>query len=345
MPIISFNMDTVLETGFNVTTIIKETAFLSAGWNMAADGDGARSKGFVYGTVLGGIFQRTPQVVNTELYIAPEASVDATGDLSAIEIGNAFGHAIVNDGRIGGLAKIGIEFDHSSVGGPGTSSVTNTGTIRGVVDGILGLSFAGSSPAIVNILNMGEISSPGDAIDISRGRVDNKGTIIGDIAFRLPGDSVLVNTGTILGDVLSAAPQSNVLIDSRQGILVGKITTSGGADKIYGSAGDDTIASGDGNDRINGHLGADDMDGGNGNDIYTIEDGGDVVTDSAGTDTIRSFISIDLTDGDTVKGTIELLRLMGEADLRAAGTDGTDQLQGNVGDNELLGAGQRRTGG
>ena len=120
----------------------------------------------------------------------------------------------------------------------------------------------------------------------------------------------------------------------------------GGADRIGGGAGDDKLSGGGGRDVMNGGGGADflvgglDDDrliGGKGDDRFLVDSAGDEVIEKAGggDDMILSLIDV------RIASHVERLLLLGDADLTARGSSGTDSLLGNVGSNRLFGGGGR----
>jgi Ca2+-binding RTX toxin-like protein len=112
-----------------------------------------------------------------------------------------------------------------------------------------------------------------------------------------------------------------------------------GNDLLFGSSGDDTLSGGDGNDRLDGGDGNDVLDGGLGNDRYIIYEAGDVIrgevgySQGGGIDTVESWISYFLPSN------VEILRLMGTANLNGAGGFAPEALVGQAGDNVLDGGG------
>lgn len=111
------------------------------------------------------------------------------------------------------------------------------------------------------------------------------------------------------------------------------MTGGAGNDQLNGAAGDDTLAGGEGNDRLNGGTGGDAMNGGGGDDTYIIDHAADGITDSAGLDTVLSYVAASLA------GSVEILRLLGTADLDGSGNALNNHLYGNAGNNVLNGYG------
>jgi Ca2+-binding RTX toxin-like protein len=106
-----------------------------------------------------------------------------------------------------------------------------------------------------------------------------------------------------------------------------------GNDVLYGNEGADVLFGGEGNDQLSGGIGADFMAGGNGNDTYFVDDIDDIVFEiGTGIDTVASEISIySLSDN------IEILRLLGTADLDGIGNGLNNSIVGNAGNNYLFG--------
>ena len=204
---------------------------------------------------------------------------------------------------------------------------------------------------------------------------DGSGTAVKARAFSstgaASGDEILVNSvtngdqhgsiATTLADgrvVVTWTDGSNVLnsgVETRAQILdprtVG-VTVNGtsGPDKYVGSAFADTLNGGGGsddlrgnggNDVLNGGAGGDLLRGGAGNDTYVVDNSGDVVDESyagsSGVDTVRSSISLSLSDAVHIKGGVENLTLLGAANLNATGNTLANILTGNVGNNLLDG--------
>lgn len=142
------------------------------------------------------------------------------------------------------------------------------------------------------------------------------------------------NGGDAGRDILARTYQLDALSNPGQ-------TFSGdsAANTLTGGSGDDTLNGGDGRDRLDGGQGADVMNGGTGNDTYFIDSVADRIigeigfSQGGGIDTIYSEVSY------TQPQNVELLRLVGDADLHATGNDAPGTLVGNAGDNRLVGRG------
>jgi trimeric autotransporter adhesin len=158
--------------------------------------------------------------------------------------------------------------------------------------------------------------------------VDHNGTpgndtIIGgatnDVMFGLGGNDVLTGFGD--GDILDGGA---------------------GNDSLDGGAMNDVLKGGAGNDTLIGGIGEDTMTGGAGNDVFFVDDVTDQAIEAAGggTDVIRTDVAgLSLADYDHV----ETLQLLGSAGLKASGSDRSDRLFGNIGNNLLFGAGGNDT--
>lgn len=162
------------------------------------------------------------------------------------------------------------------------------------------------------------------------------GTVDPDMPQVVPPDPPPPGPGDVLGspqnDVLTAPPGGAALYGQN-----GSDTLYGGsgADSLYGGAGDDWLYGGGGNDLLDGGTGRDRMQGGAGNDLYYVDNASDLVIEAAGggTDTVWAWVNF------TVPAHVEVLRLQGEADLAAVGTDSPEALVGQSGDNVLRGMG------
>jgi len=122
--------------------------------------------------------------------------------------------------------------------------------------------------------------------------------------------------------------------------LVGAAAINGAgnglANRIVGNAAANEISGGAGNDRLDGGEGADTMIGGLGNDVFVVDQAGDRIGEKAdeGTDTVEASISYSLTGQH-----VEILRLMGEANIDGTGNNQVNSLYGNAGNNRLDGKG------
>lgn len=310
-----------------VSTTTGDLTYIYAGVTVAGDIDmrgGGSSGGNQQVIVNGTIFGRIDD------YITPTSAkdiitVNATGSITNYYFGAIMlagtGHRIVNRGEVTSTSGEAIYILGSSGDGTGGRTfITNTGVISGGGQGGDFAVIASSTTDGITLTNAGQITStPGFAVNLYGG-----------------GTGLIVNTGLMAGDV-NLGMTGGSLFDTRQGIVTGTITATGGDNTIYGSVSGDTITTGSGNDVIDGFGGADSMNGGGGDDTYYVDDAGDVVIDASGNDTIFSFISFDLSDSEVVQGKIETLRLAGSAAIDATGSNGIDLIIGNVARNVISG--------
>ncbi|MEK7343897.1 MAG: calcium-binding protein [Pseudomonadota bacterium] len=108
-----------------------------------------------------------------------------------------------------------------------------------------------------------------------------------------------------------------------------------GIEDLFGSAFNDVLIGDSGGNQIDGGAGADWMAGGAGDDLYLVDDAGDVVVEkrlSGGLDSVASAISYSLGG----KG-VEILGLLGTADINATGNGYDNLIVGNAGDNIING--------
>ena len=105
------------------------------------------------------------------------------------------------------------------------------------------------------------------------------GLIDGHIALGVTHDRV-ENAGTVVGDIYLGA--GNDLFDGRGGVRTGIVFGEAGNDTLRGGAGADRLYGGDGSDVLDGGAGRDMMYGGAGNDIYHVDHARDVISESGG---------------------------------------------------------------
>ncbi|MFB0873315.1 MULTISPECIES: calcium-binding protein [unclassified Sphingobium] len=108
-----------------------------------------------------------------------------------------------------------------------------------------------------------------------------------------------------------------------------------GIEDLTGSAFNDVLIGDSGGNQIDGGAGADWMAGGAGDDTYLVDDAGDVVVEklrSGGQDIVVSSISYSLGG----KG-VEILGLIGTADINATGNGYDNLIVGNDGNNIING--------
>jgi Ca2+-binding RTX toxin-like protein len=107
---------------------------------------------------------------------------------------------------------------------------------------------------------------------------------------------------------------------------------------LFGGAGADALIGGSGRDVLDGGTGNDTMSGGLGNDRYIVDSSGDVIlgeigySQGGGIDSVESWVSFALTSN------LEILRLLGSANINGTGTWAPEAIVGNSGNNILDGS-------
>mgnify|MGYP006285292699 CR=1 FL=1 len=261
--------------------------------------------------------------------------IGATGSInnywsSAIQMGGG-GHTIVNAGTISSMQYGTALYMLGTLGAYQSERITltNTGTISSI----------SQHPERTWADSTVYIQSTAGAT------LTNTGSILSSIGYAVAfysGEDSVTNHGLIQGGVLLG--DGNDWLDSRQGWITGIVLGGGGNDTVYGGKGDDTLVGDSGNDRIDGSIGADVMIGGAGDDIYFVDNSFDVVDEDNltwggdGSDTIKSAINFDLRNSEQVIGTIEKLVLTGTANIDGFGTNANETIEGNVGNNVLIGS-------
>jgi Ca2+-binding RTX toxin-like protein len=116
------------------------------------------------------------------------------------------------------------------------------------------------------------------------------------------------------------------------------VAVGGDSTLLQGLGGNDSLTGGKGADTLDGGTGSDSLVGGNGSDTYIVDSAKDVIVDIGGSDDrIQASISIDLNAA--AYAGIEHVTLTGTGALNATGTDLTNLLIGNAGNNILDGKG------
>ena len=171
--------------------------------------------------------------------------------------------------------------------------------------------------------------------------------------------------GSAFNDVLTGDSRNNVIIDgagndtlsggagtdlvsyanATAGVTVSLAITSaqktGGAgtdalsgfEDLTGSRFNDTLTGTSANNYLDGGVGADTLIGGAGNDVYLIDNAGDRVIEAAGggTDEIRAMATVVLA----ATSAVENIRLLGEGNINATGSNVANVIDGNVGRNVI----------
>jgi trimeric autotransporter adhesin len=148
------------------------------------------------------------------------------------------------------------------------------------------------------------------------------------------GDNVILQAGLTVQaatvaflhvDALGADPGVGAT-DSLNGTIVGLPFISGDVDS-------DTLIGTAGFDELDGGAGADVMIGGASSDDYFVDNAGDVVTENPGGGTDQVFPTINYT----LPSNVEMLMMLGNADLQGFGNAAGNSLIGNSGNNLLDG--------
>jgi len=155
-------------------------------------------------------------------------------------------------------------------------------------------------------------------------------------ADRLAPGQYATDTGLPAGGELTGTPQADRLAAGHGGQ---RVTGMAGDDVLTGNGGNDILIGGAGRDVLDGGAGRNTLEGGLGNDRYVIRSRLDLIQGEVGfslgggIDTVESWVSFTLTPN------LEVLRLMGLADLDGSGNAAPEVLVGNPGRNRLLGGG------
>ncbi|MDF8332263.1 calcium-binding protein [Novosphingobium cyanobacteriorum] len=162
----------------------------------------------------------------------------------------------------------------------------------------------------------------------------------------LPAVQAAVTSGTylqVVGAMASMFSANDVLrLSNERDVAKGY----GGNDVLFGNGGNDWLQGGEGNDRLYGGAGVDFLDGGAGNDRYYVDDPLDHVQendpqdddyrDQGGYDQVFSTASYSLGNGSSGMY-VEVLKLLGTADIDGTGNYRNNLLVGNEGANTLQG--------
>jgi Ca2+-binding RTX toxin-like protein len=192
---------------------------------------------------------------------------------------------VTNSGMVSGVQ--GIAFTGTS---SGTSRIMNYGTIIGEADGI----FRGAaSTNAMTILNTGLIQAGNGSGDFSFDAggssaavsIRNAGMMIGGISFGTGADRYVGLDGWLEGGISFGS--GNDVLDGRGARITGGIDGGAGNDTLTGTGGADTLTGGEGADRIAG---------GGGNDVFVFaspNNGADVITDFGSKAGNNDLIQID----------------------------------------------------
>ncbi|OJF93993.1 hypothetical protein [Pararhizobium antarcticum] len=197
-----------------------------------------------------------------------------TGTLAAlatIDLSKATASSLHNYGLIS--AK-GIAF----LGGSGTQSLFNSGTISGAID-------LGSGNDYFD-------GTAGKVIGTVSGGTGNDVFVISDAAIKLV-EKVGGGTDLVKSTVSFTLPD-NIENMTLNGTAAIKATGNGLANQIHGNSGANTIDGKAGNDTLWGHRGADLLTGGTGADqfVFATGDGKDTITDFAATGSAHDILDL-----------------------------------------------------
>jgi Ca2+-binding RTX toxin-like protein len=257
------------------------------------------------------------------------------------------------------------EFHGNTIDIEGTISATRGGTTAisssgagthivvgstGAVDGNWGILADGD---FAKIVNYGQIKGEDAAVLLhsEHGKFVNHGDIKGQVQDELGHGSVVLAHGSTLTDNVEFALTAETA-DGQAMHIVNRGTVSGAHGAIAMDGGDETLINrgtingdvrlGTGNDVFDNRGGTfhseDGVDGGAGNDVFFLDKKTAVEEGTGGgTDTIKSTVSMSLSNNVLADQEIENLALLGHKDSTGIGNDLANALTGNAGDNKLLG--------
>jgi len=106
---------------------------------------------------------------------------------------------------------------------------------------------------------------------------------------------------------------------------------------LIGNSGVNTLTGNDGDDTLDGKIGADTMIGGDGNDTYFVDSLQDKVIDGGSGNTDEIDVSFSYNLGDGTHDDIEVLRMLGTANINGTTNNFGGVIYGNSGNNVLTG--------
>jgi Ca2+-binding RTX toxin-like protein len=259
-----------------VDIIAGDIVYVAQGVNISASGfaaDGIHGPDHARITISGDVFGETGGINVNGMLGDSTITITSTGAVTGGDFGIGAGgsnNEVYNAGTVVGF--FGISLTNGGY-------VNNSGLIQ---SDLMAVRQAGAASTSTQLVNSGEI-------------ISSRFAYVGDKS----ADTVL-NTGQITGLMVFA--NGNDLLDSRGGIIVGKVdlgdgndTAFGGdaADDIFGDLGSDLIRGRLGDDKLDGGLAKDKLFGGSGEDdfLFTSALGGDNV------DRIGDFSHADDTIG------------------------------------------------
>lgn len=265
-----------------------------------------------------------------------------TFDLSAFSNSNFIPNFDLTTGIAGGGQKqiqiiniehaIGNDYNNSINGNGGANSLSG----RGGHDTILGQAgndslFGGSGNDSLDGGVGDDSLSGGSGNDTYR--VDS----VGDVVVELSGEGTDVVETTVshtLGDNVENLVLLSADLVGQGNTLANRLTGSAGNDTLQGLGGNDTLVGNDGADVLDGGSGNDSMVGGLGIDRYVVDSTGDIVVEAVGggIDTVESSVT------HTLGAEVENLTFTGAAAINGTGNALANVIQGNAAANSLSGA-------
>ena len=268
-----------------------------------------------------------------------------------LDYSNAFGQMVLT-----------VTASQASSTATGTDSLTGIEGVRGTFggDAISGTGstainlYGGEGNDTINVFNTGGTGwrmfgeDGSDSLTGDTGNDTLDGGAGADVMFGGAGnDTYYVDTQ---GDVVVESANhgidtvmASVTYSIASAANVENLTLTGGADiGGTGNGMDNTITGNDGNNTLDGGAGGTDtLIGGKGNDVYIFDGSADKFVENAGEgiDEVRTFVSSFSNLADNV----EILRLLGTANITGIGNAGDNIIYGNSGNNLLRGLGGNDT--